>query len=171
MKLSANGQKILKVVHLVSAIAWIGSAIVMNLLRHLVEVESPEAMYYVAAVLEAIDMDILVPAAILCLITGLIYGLFTPWGFFKHGWLVFKWVFTVLMILFGTFYMGPRVSDNVAVATELLSGGGEEAAYLRNVADCAWSGAVQIFLLGVIVVVSVFKPRKKGKHKRSKARS
>ena len=38
-KLSAKGMKALKVVHLVCVIAWFGSAISMNLLRHLVEVE------------------------------------------------------------------------------------------------------------------------------------
>ena len=38
-KLSAIGMKALKVAHLVCVIAWFGSAISMNLLRHLVEVE------------------------------------------------------------------------------------------------------------------------------------
>lgn len=163
MKLSTRGQKILKIIHLVCAIAWIGSAIVMNMLRHLVDVDSNEAMYYVAVVLDAVDMDILVPGAILCLLTGVVYGLFTPWGFFKHRWIVVKWILTIFMILFGTFYMGPRVSDNVVIASELVSGVGDAASYWRNVADCAWSGALQILLLAVIVVVSVFKPWKKRK--------
>lgn len=153
----------MKIVHLVCAIAWIGSAIVMNTLRHLVDVGDAEAMYYVALVLEAIDMDILVPGAIVCLLTGIIYGLLTPWGFFKHRWLAAKWVLTIVSILFGTFYMGPRVKDNVLVASRLLSGSGDEAAYWQNVADSAWSGALQLVMLTIIVVISVFKPWKKGR--------
>lgn len=163
MKLTVRGQKTLKVVHLVCAIAWIGSAIVMNTLRHLVDVDSAEGMYYVAVVLEAVDMDILVPGAILCLLTGIVYGAFTNWGFFKARWLTVKWVLTVFMMLLGTFYMGPRVSDNVSIASEILSGGGDEAAYWHNVADSSWSGGLQLCLLIVIVVISVFKPWKKAK--------
>lgn len=163
MKLSPRGQKILKIAHLACAIAWIGAAIVMNTLRHLVVVDSPEAMYYVAVVLEAVDMDILVPGAILCLLTGIIYGAFTNWGFFRHRWIIVKWVLTVFMILFGTFYMGPRVKDNVTVGRELMSGSGDASAYWSNVADSTWSGAVQIILLAAVVVISVFKPWKKAR--------
>lgn len=153
----------MKTVHLVCAIAWIGSAIVMNTLRHLVDVDSAEAMYYIAVVLEAIDMDILVPGAVVCLLTGIVYGIFTHWGFFKHRWLTIKWVLTVFMILFGTFYMGPRVKDNVLVAAQIMTGNGDIATYWHNVADCEWSGALQVFLLAVIIIISVFKPWKKAK--------
>ena len=45
-KLSAKGMKALKVVHLVCIIAWFGSAISMNLLRHLVEVEDAAGTFY-----------------------------------------------------------------------------------------------------------------------------
>lgn len=163
MKLSTRGQKWLKVVHLVCAIAWIGSAIVMNALRHLVATDNAEAMYYVAVVLEAVDMQILVPGAVACLLTGVAYGLLTGWGFFKHRWIVVKWILTVFMILFGTFYMGPRVKDNVVVGEQLMEGSGEAAAYWSNVTDCAWSGGLQIVLLTLIVIISVFKPWKKSR--------
>lgn len=166
MKLTAKGQKILKVVHLVCAIAWIGSAIVMNTLRHLVDADTAEGMYYMAAVLEAVDMDILVPGAVLCLLTGIVYGAFTNWGFFRHRWLTVKWVITLFSIIFGTFYMGPRVKDNVGIASEILSGGGDAAAYWQNVADSTWSGALQLAMLAFIVVISVFKPWKRGGGKR-----
>ena len=86
-KLSAIGMEALKVAHLVCVIAWFGSAISMNLLRHLVEVEDAAGMYWMAEILEAIDMKVLVPGAVGCLLTGIVYGNFTHWGFFKHRWL------------------------------------------------------------------------------------
>ena len=105
--------KALKVVHIVCAIVWFGSAVSMNLLRHLVGNLDAAGMYWMAEILEAIDMKILVPGAVGCLLTGIVYGLFTTWGFFKHRWLTVKWVLTLFMILFGTFYMGPLVKENV----------------------------------------------------------
>ena len=56
MKLSSKGQKALKIVHLASVIAWVGSAIVMNVIRHLVTISDNAGMYYMADFLEAVDM-------------------------------------------------------------------------------------------------------------------
>ncbi|MGN0214103.1 MAG: hypothetical protein ACI4AH_04760 [Muribaculaceae bacterium] len=161
MKLSANGMKTLKVVHLVCAIAWFGSAISMNLLRHLVDVNTSSGMYWMAEILEAIDMKILVPGAIGCLLTGIVYGTFTGWGFFKHRWLVVKWVLTLFMILFGTFYMGPLVKANVVIGKAILEGGGDVAQYWHNVSANAYAGMLQIVLLTIVTIISVYKPWKK----------
>ena len=158
---SAKAMKVLKVVHLVCTIAWFGSAIAMNLMRHLVKVEDAAGMYWMAEILEAIDMKILVPGAIGCLLSGIVYGVATNWGFFKHRWLTAKWVLTIFMILFGTFYMGPLVKENVAIGKALMAGSGDAAQYACNVAANAWAGALQIELLTIVVVISVYKPWKK----------
>ena len=73
-QLSAKGMKALNVVHLVCVIVWFGSAISMNLLSLLVEADDPAGMYWMAEILEAIDMQILVPGTIGFLFTGLVYG-------------------------------------------------------------------------------------------------
>ena len=113
--LNTNGLRALKVVHLICAIIWIGSAIVMNLLRLLVNVDNAAGMYYMAEILEAIDMQILVPGAVGCLLTGIVYGFFTKWGFFKHRWITVKWILTIFMISVGTFCMGPLIEENVVI--------------------------------------------------------
>lgn len=166
MKLSAKGMKALKVVHLVCAIAWFGSAISMNLLRHLVDVNDAVGMYWMAEILEAIDMQILVPGAVGCLVTGIVYGIFTNWGFFKHKWLVLKWVLTIFMILFGTFYMGPLVKENVIIGKAVMEGGGDTALYWHNVSANAVAGLLQLILLTVVTVVYVYKPWKRSDKRR-----
>ena len=160
MKLKANGLKALKVVHLICAIAWFGSAISMNLLRHLVDVNTPSGMFWMAEILEAIDMKILVPGAIGCLLTGFVYGVFTNWGFFKHRWLVVKWVLTMFMILFGTFYMGPLVKANVLIGKSIMEGCGGMEQYWQNVNANAYAGLLQIVLLTIVTIISVYKPWK-----------
>ena len=163
-KLSAKGMKALKVAHLVCVIAWFGSAISMNLLRHLVEAKDAAGMYWMAEILEAIDMEILVPGAIGCLLTGIVYGAFTVWGFFKHRWLTVKWVLTLFMILFGTFYMGPLVKENVAIGKAILEGSGDVALYWHNVSANAYAGMLQIALLTFVTIISVYKPWKRKGH-------
>lgn len=39
-----------------------------------------------------IDYAIVIPGAILAVATGIIYGIFTKWGFFKHRWITVKWI-------------------------------------------------------------------------------
>ena len=163
MKLSAKGIKALKVIHLMCAVVWFRSAISMNLLRHLVEAKDPAGMYWMAEILEAIDMQILVPGAIGCLLTGVVYGAFTNWGFFRHRWLTVKWILTVFMILFGTFYMGPLVKENVVISRAILEGCGDTAQYWQNVSDNAYAGLLQLILLTFVTIISVYKPWKKKK--------
>ena len=45
---------------------------------------------------EPITMFVIVPLAIASLITGIVSSLGTPWGLFRHYWVVFKLVLTVL---------------------------------------------------------------------------
>lgn len=168
MRLSTKGQKALKTMHLVFVTIWFGSAVVMNLLRHLVEVKDAAGLYHVAYVLEAIDMKILVPGAIGCLLTGIAYGLFTNWGFFKHRWLAVKWALTVFMIAFGTFYMGPLVKENVIIGRAILDGTGDASRYWTNVEDSMYGGLLQLMLLVAVFVISVYKPWKKKKTDKKK---
>ena len=163
-KLTTKGMKALKVVHLICVIAWFGSAISMNLLRHLVVVKDAAGMYWMAEILEAIDMKILVPGAVGCLFTGIVYGIFTYCGFFKHRWLTVKWVLTLFMILFGTFYMGPLVKENVLIGKAIIEGNGDVAQYWHNVMAKAYTGLLQIVVLTVVTIVSVYKPWKRKGH-------
>lgn len=165
MKLSANGMKGLKVIHLMCAIVWLGSAVSLNLLPHLVEVKDAAGMYWRAELLEAIDMQILVPAAIGCLITGILYGAFTNWGFFRHRWLTVKWVLTVFMILFGTFFMGPLVRENVEIGKALMQGEGDATKYWQNLTYNGYAGLLQLALLMIVTIISVYKPWKRQRSK------
>ena len=131
---------------------------------HEAVVKDAAGIYWVAKILEAIDMKILVPGAVGCLLTGIVYGVFTNWGFFKHKWLTVKWVLTLFMILFGTFYMGPLVKENVLIGKAIIEGNGDVAQYWQNVMANAYAGLLQIVLLTVVTIVSVYKPWKRKGH-------
>jgi len=116
-KLTTSQQKILKSIHLISAGLWLSSVIILMLLPIIYRnITTGDELYMYNLVYYFIDMFILTPAAIFTLLTGLIYSLFTNWGFFRHGWLVYKWVVTLLIILIGTFYLGPLVTKSLEIA-------------------------------------------------------
>ena len=67
-----------------------------------------------------------------CLITGLIYSSFSNWGFFKHTWLILKWIITVAAILFGTFFLGPWETTMMEISGKLGMSSLSDQTYLYN---------------------------------------
>ncbi len=107
-----------------------------------------------------IDMFVLTPAAVLTLITGLIYSLFTNWGFFRHGWLIYKWAVTLLIILTGTFYLGPLVTKSLGIATVKRLASLQDPNYIYAEIVGLYAAIINSALLIIAVCVSVYKPFK-----------
>ncbi|MBO4984913.1 MAG: hypothetical protein J6C87_04635 [Bacteroides sp.] len=159
--LNTTGLKVLKVIHLVCAVMWMGGAIgMMVLLFHMPE-ENASEMYATSMALKLIDDYPIILGANGCLLTGLLYGIFTKWGFFRHRWLILKWIFTLFMILSGTFIMGPCVNGNAAHATDLAFYLSPESDFWPNLTTILHWGLLQNILLLITIIVSVFKPWKK----------
>lgn len=152
-----TGQKWLKTVHLLAAILWIGCGIAMNLLRVTIMPDTPEGMVVLSLSIKILDDLLIFGGVIGILVTAIVYGVWTRWGFFKQRWLTVKWIMTVVMILIGWIIMGPAVSGNVQspewYATNM-------AVYNSNLGISAVWGPIQLLLLGGVLVISVFKPWK-----------
>lgn len=82
--------RILKICHLLGMAMWLGGSISIFVLLLSVPNE---------AAVNTLTMAVIIPGAYILLLTGLIYGLFTPYGFFKQRWLTWKWVFTLIIII------------------------------------------------------------------------
>ncbi len=110
-------QRWLKGFHLLSVSIWLTCGIVMLSFSHIAsEINSGDQLYMLNYLTDFIDMKILVPAAIFTLLTGLLYSVYTKWGFFKHRWLLFKWVVTVAIIITGTIFTGPWIEEMANMA-------------------------------------------------------
>lgn len=167
-KLGLTGLKWLKGFHLLAVCCWIGGGIALVLLYFLkTGVTDGSVLYGINKSIHFVDMAVIViPGAFGCLITGLIYGIFTKYGFFRHGWMIFKWVVTVGAILFGTFYLGPWETEMMNISSQLGIASLEDPAYLYNQRMNIIFGALQVLLLLVTLFISIFKPwKRKNKQK------
>lgn len=161
-KLPANGLKWLKGFHLIAVASWIGGALSLLSLYFLKnDVTDGIELYGINRSIHHVDMNIVViPGAIGSLLTGLIYSLFSNWGFFRHTWLTVKWIVTVSAILFGTFFLGPweaammDISGNIGIAAL------QDPSYLWNQQMNLIFGSAQVLLLLATVFISIFKPWK-----------
>ena len=84
-------------------------------------------------------------------------------GFFKHGWMILKWIVTIVAILIGTFYLGPWETNMMDISGKLGMEALSDPDYLYNQKMNLVFGTAQCFILMVTVFISIFKPWKKKK--------
>jgi uncharacterized membrane protein len=164
-KLTARGLKWLKGFHLVAVSCWIGGGVALILLYFLKEgVSDGNVLYGINRSIHHVDLAVVViPGALGCFLTGLIYSSFSNWGFFRHGWMIFKWIVTVAAILFGTFFLGPWETAMMEISGKLGISSLSNTDYLYNEKMNLIFGASQILVLVITVFISIFKPWKSTK--------
>jgi len=155
--------KYLKLLHLLCAIMWAGGAMALFVVLCSTRPSSPEACYIRSLCARRIDDFLIIPGAVAITLTGVVYGVWTNWGFFKHRWLAVKWALTMALILVGTFVVGPWVNGNVHAPEDIGDYAAHPEAFARNVALTIRWGAVLLAGLLFVVWVSVAKPWAKRK--------
>lgn len=161
-KLSTTGLKWLKGIHLAAVACWIGGAVSLLTLYFLKSgVDDGGVLFGINQSAHHVDLMVIVlPGAYGCLLTGLAYGLFTRWGFIRHGWVILKWVVTLTAILFGTFFLGPWETAMMNISGQLGLAALADETYLYNQHMNLTYGFAQTAVLLATVFVSVFKPWK-----------
>jgi hypothetical protein len=156
--------KWLKGFHLLFAAGWAGGALSLSIM-HFLRFKGAE----VGAHLHGIDMAshlidlwvIICLGAMGCLLTGLLYSIFTNWGFFRHKWVCAKWIVVAFCVLSGTFFLGPWETNMVNISGQLGADALVDAEYLSSMYLNFWLGVVQIVLLIFIIFISALKPWKR----------
>jgi len=165
IRLKARGMRWLKGFHLLAVSCWIGGAIALMMLYFIKgDLDNGGVLYGINRSIHHIDMAVIVlPGAFGCLITGIIYSAFTSWGFFKHKWLILKWIITVVAIIFGTFWLGPWETNMMEISRDLGISALSDPTYLYNQEMNFFFGGVQCLILIITLFISIFKPWKKKK--------
>jgi hypothetical protein len=162
MTMSPWLRKFLLAAHLAFSVGWIG-ALVAYLALSVAAMTGQDAQTVGAA---WIAMDLtgwyaIVPLALASLLTGLVLALGTKWGLFRHYWVLFSFVLTVLVAVVLLLHM-PDVSALADVAREAGRGSLDELdkhVYARlDDGDLLHPGLGLVVLL-VIQVLNVYKPQ------------
>ena len=160
MLISTEAQKILKIFHLFAVCYWVGGGMgLILLLNAATDAGSSEELFGILKSYRFINVIVTVyMGAYGSFFTGLAYSLCTNRGFFRHKWIILKWVMTLGMILCGSFFLGPWSTQmlEMAVKTGLaaLSDPAFQAVYNRHF-------LVLLVYMGLFVlatVLSVYKP-------------
>ena len=92
------------------------------------------------------------------LATAILFSLFTSWGFFRHTWIVLKWVGLVLMVFFSVNGLIPAV-DGMAALSDGLYSIPDAGDLYRQLFRQAVTMASLVIGIGVVLAgISVYKP-------------
>ncbi|MCL2337587.1 MAG: hypothetical protein FWC60_09230 [Firmicutes bacterium] len=158
-KLGTPGRAWLKSFHIFFVCLRIGAGATMLLLAFVRgHITSGEELWAVNKSIKLIDDYIIIPTAMGCLITGLLFSWLTNWGFFKHIWIIIKYLITIEAILFGTFCLGPWTNGMEAISKLEGLAALQNSLYLHFAEMIRYFSPLQVLLLVLAAFISVFKP-------------
>lgn len=159
--LNPTGRTWLKSFHILTTAIWIGSAISLMVINLVAWPTDGQQLHGVVLALKLIDDMVLIPAAICSFLTGLLISWLTPWGFFKWRWVTVKWVLTIAVMVFGTFWMGPWLNEVEAITRSEPARALTDPTVLGNRNLLLVSAGPMLLTLLAMVLISVFKPWKR----------
>ncbi len=160
-KMGATGQRRLKCIHQICACLWVGGAVSLTLMNFLMIPADGAALYGIHLAMKFIDDFIIIPGAVGLLLSGLVYSVFTNWGWIRHTWIAAKWIINIYGVVFGTFMLGPWVNSLAPLAKEMGPAVLSNPVYLNNVLMLRIWGTFQVSTIIFALIISVLKPWKR----------
>jgi hypothetical protein len=138
---------------------WLGTALVMVAIAWKNQYTNEgESLYAIHSVLKLLDDFVIIPAATLSLFTGALLCWLTIWRFAKHYWVIAKWIATISLIVFGTFWLGPWTNAMTAMSEIEKLRVLENPVYIFDREAVIIGGVFTTLLLLAIITISTLKP-------------
>lgn len=142
-------------VHVVCSVGWLGSVsgfLALSIAG--LSSDAPQTVRSAYLAMELMTWATIVPLSLASLVSGLLQSMGTPWGLFRHYWVVAKLMVTTLATILLLVHMGPihRVASVAQLTT--LSTGDLHQLRVQLVADAI--GAMLALLAAT--ALSIYKP-------------
>ena len=150
--MAAGLRKLVLTVHLTASLGWVGAAMAYVALGiSSMRTMDPELVRSTWTAMELVGWAVLVPLALASLVTGVVISVGTPWGLFRHYWVLISLGLTTLATAILVLHM-PSVTATARMARE---SDGAQLAQLGGDLGHAMGGLV---VLLVITTLNVYKP-------------
>ncbi|NMG06205.1 hypothetical protein [Brasilonema sp. UFV-L1] len=158
-KLSVKQKNWLLTFHVAFGGIWFGTALCMIAIALSNQnTLNGDELYAVNGVMKLLDDFVIIPSAILSLMTGGLLCWLTIWGFFKHYWVIVKWIATVTLIVTGTIWLGPWTNAITAISDAQRLQALQNPLYVFDQKAVVVGAIIQTLCVLVIIGISVLKP-------------
>jgi len=157
--LGVRGKKIVLGIHILLIAIWVGSLLVTLLLLSTKHTYfQPDTYAPVDRIIFIIFDTVVMNISIAVALSGLVFSMFTTWGFFKFRWILFKWMGVILLAFLLMFLAGPAVNGMAATSDIFEAGATAQPDYISYERQTIFYTLLQLFALSIIVFISVIKP-------------
>ena len=162
MKINKKYMKLLRTLHIFSASIWFGATVcIFGIMLKCFFAADEQEFLLLAPLTLTLYQTVVLPFALFTMLQGLIYSIFTNWGFLKHKWVTIKWLSVIVTgCLIGVGSIS-RMQSAIARAESGNFNGGFTDGYAPLIFT-----ALQILVMIVMIILSVYKPFKSENKKR-----
>ena len=165
--LSIAGKKIVLTMHIILVSIWLGTTITILTLLFMKNSLSPVSNINVIDksiffLFDTIVMNVSIAVAL----TGLVFSMFTKWGFLKFYWISIKWIILLILATVIMLFAGPVVNGMAALSDIFMDQARFNKEYHNYEYYTIVYTIVQILLLICVIYISVVKPWGQRKIKR-----
>jgi hypothetical protein len=149
-------RKLVRTAHVTFTLGWLGAVAAFLVLAITgLNSQNPQIVSAAYIAMDLITRFVIVPLSVLPLfVTGPLLSLGTPWGLFRHYWIIIKLIINILSTVILLIHLQPISHLAQAAASETLS----LADHSLQIQMVFASGAALLALL-VATVLAIFKPR------------
>ncbi|SOE12422.1 hypothetical protein SAMN06272775_3416 [Streptomyces sp. 2323.1] len=161
-QLSRPARRAVLVLHVAVSVSWLGltlGLLALGLTGY--STGSPDMATVAYRAMKVFGDWLVLPIALMSLVSGLVLSLGTPWGLARHRWVVIKFWLTLLTLLLSVFALRPGINHLAAAAAA-----GTPAAGIQLVIAPAVATATYFFLTA-ISVLKPWGPTKRGNRLRA----
>jgi uncharacterized membrane protein len=152
---AVDAYSILKALHVLAAIVWVGGAVTVNILgTRVVATKDGVALARFGRDTEWVGTHVYLPCSFLVLLSGVLAVVKGHYGF-GHGWVIFGIVGIVLTGLTGSLFFGPELK-RIAALTEKQ--GPNDPEVIERTSRLIRIGRVDLMILTLVVIDMVLKP-------------
>lgn len=153
-------RRIILGIHVTFSALWAGAGLSMLILMFFKNPGNASELLAYSWAVKLIDDYVIIGSAMGSLLTGLLLSWKTPWGFFRYWWVAIKLVITLMMVLAGSFFLGPWTNQSVVLVAAAGMDVLHNQQYLFFQQASKVVGSLQFLLVVALIFVSVIKPFK-----------
>lgn len=154
-RLGAGTRRVVLIVHIASAGAWLGVDVAMAvLIGTAMTTDTPATLVFSLQALELVSVWPLLACGLVCLLSGLVLGLGSKWGIVRYWWVAVKLGLNVLLTGLVLVALLPEVSRQADLARRFAAG--EPVTF--DLDNLIFPPTVSPTLLLVAISLSVVKP-------------
>lgn len=154
-RLSGSIRKAVLIVHIISAVSWLGIDIVLGVFVLMATVSSDPTVAAVSyQAMHIFAFWTLVPAGLICLASGLVLGWGSKYGVLKYWWVIVKLMLNIVLTALVPIALSPTVNDAAEYGHQLAAG----SVTIDPPPGLFYPPIVSPIALIIAIVLSVYKP-------------